>query len=153
MWRLCKQTSCDLSNTFRSTGILPTRIISTCPVSLRDFDYERIELSDTHGPWFKLTGRQSMERFIPVTRKALIQEILEDESIIEKHEIEKFQELATGVDSALTVRYRQRLNDLKVTSCLHFYCNNHCRLSIFVEMVVVYYVTIYRLVNTHLLFA
>ena len=77
------------------------------------FDYERVKGTE-NAKWLHLTGKQSIGKFIPVTRKTLLKRILEDSDVIERNSIEDFQRLATGVDSAVTIHYKKKLEALKV---------------------------------------
>lgn len=78
------------------------------------FDYERIKGTE-NAKWLQLTGKQAIEKFVPVTRKSLLRRILEDVKIFQANELENFQQIATGIDSMLYVRYKKELDALKVS--------------------------------------
>ncbi len=92
--------------------------IKFCKASVYEFDYERVKGTED-GKWFHLTGKQSTERFIPVTRKVLLKKIFEDTEMIAHEDLERFQNLATGIDSMMTTHYKNQLDNLKVSDTFH----------------------------------
>ena len=91
---------------------LPKFSVTYCTPSFY-FDYERIKGTE-NAKWLQLTGKESMERFIPVTRKTLLRKILEDDKVVTGDEMEEFQKFATKMDSALYIQYKKQLDSLKV---------------------------------------
>lgn len=77
------------------------------------FDYERIRGTE-NARWLELTGKQAIEKFLPVSRKPLLRTILGDVNVIRADELNDFQKVATRIDSALYVRYKKELDALKV---------------------------------------
>eukprot|EP00794_Sanderia_malayensis_P017526 gene17526-19276_t len=100
-----------LSSVSKRTAKSVAKIMSK-NLSTYQFDYERIKGTED-AKWLHLTGVQSMEKFIPVTRKTLLKKMLEDPEIITRFEIESFQKLATGLDSMFARLYKEKLDDLK----------------------------------------
>lgn len=96
---------------------LTTSSMKCCTPSF-GFDYERIKGTE-NAKWLQLTGKESMERFIPVTRKTLLRKILEDAKVVTGDEMEEFQKFATKMDSALYIQYKKQLDSLKVLIEIH----------------------------------
>ena len=53
-------------------------------------------------------------RFLPMTRRTLCRKLLEDGSLYAKDEHIKFQDLATGLDSAISRGFHGTLGEMKV---------------------------------------
>lgn len=87
-------------------------------VSSFHFDYERIKGTE-NSKWLRLTGKQAIERFIPITQKALFKMILEDKDLVKASCHKNIQQIATEIDLRLYVQYKGELNALKVI--LYFY--------------------------------
>ena len=95
------------------------RIKSSCSRNYQtafQFDYERAKGTE-NAKWLQLTGKQSMEKFIPLTRKTLLKTILEDKEMISLDQLDGFQKLATGIDSLLYMNYKKKLDAIKVYIC------------------------------------
>ena len=53
-------------------------------------------------------------RFLPMTRRTLCRKLLEDENLYAKEEHLKFQDLAVGLDSAISRGFHGTLGEMKV---------------------------------------
>ena len=106
----CHRIGCTV--TFKVRGSVG-RICTKRNISSFHFDYERIK-GNENARWLQLTGQQAIGKFLPVTRKALLQSILEDVHIIRGNDLNDFQHLATAIDSTLYAKYKKELDDLKV---------------------------------------
>ncbi|XP_065052410.1 transmembrane protein 143-like isoform X1 [Rhopilema esculentum] len=109
-------TKCKASFSFNSAVVvMKIRIKNSCLRNYQtafQFDYERAKGTE-NAKWLKLTGKQSMEKFIPLTRKTLLKTILEDKEMISVGRLDGFQKLATGIDSLLYMNYKKKLDAIK----------------------------------------
>lgn len=93
----------------RSTKILSSRLLSS-----KTFAYERVDKNVSENlHWWPLIGDKSMENYIPLTRKQLIEAISGDKQAFDPVEIKDFTKFCYSLDNILRIHNKKRLKELK----------------------------------------